>query len=249
MLDTLRQDAHFALRSLRRNRGFALVMILTLALGTGANTAIFSVAESVLLKPLPYPHDDQLVQLWSTGGKLALRPPGRGPLSYQQVQDVSGLHQAVSGIAAFTESRYNLSGQGQPHEVQATLASPSLFQLLGMQPALGRGFVPSDLREPVVVLSHGLWLQLFGGDAGAIGRAVTLDGKGFTVVGVMPAAFAFPDDGTQIWAPLGQAFVAQPDLETNPDFQAFNTVVRLRDGVDIPRLAADLSVIAAREPA
>jgi putative ABC transport system permease protein len=245
MLDTLRQDVHYSLRTLARNRGFALVMILTLALGTGANTAIFSVAESVMLKPLPYPRDDQLVELWSTGGKAALDPLGRGPLSYQEVQDISALHQDFSSLAGFTETRYNLSGQGEPREVQAGLASPSLFELLGVQPALGRGFAPSDLHAPVVVLSHGLWLQLFGGDAGAIGRVVTLDGRGYTVVGVMPPGFAFPDEGTQLWTPLGQAFVAQPELETNPDFQAFNTVARLRDGIDMARLTSDLAVVAA----
>ncbi len=249
MLETLRQDAHFALRSLRRNRGFALVMILTLALGTGANTAIFSVAESVLLKPLPYPHDDQLVQVWSTGGKVALRPPGRGPLSYQQVQEVSGLHQSLSGVAAFTDARYNLTGSGEAKEVQAVLASPSLFTMLGVAPALGRGFTPSDLHEPVVVLSHGLWMELFGGDAGAVGRTIVLDGAGYTVVGVMPASFSFPDDATQLWLPLGRAFADQPEMETNPAFQALSTVVRLRDGVDLPRLAADLAVVAAHQPA
>lgn len=249
VLERTSGDVRYALRTLRRNRGFALVMILTLALSTGANTAIFSVAESVLLKPLPYPHDDQLVQLWSTGGKIALRPPGRGPLSWQQVQDVGGIHQDLSGVAAFTETRYNLTGQGEPREVQAALASPSLFELLGVQPALGRGFAPSDLHDRVVVLSHGLWLRLFDGDASAVGHLITLDGKGYTVVGVMPAGFAFPDEGTEIWTPLGQAFVAQPELETNPDFQAFNTVARLRDGIEMQRLASDLAVVAARQNA
>jgi len=247
LLETTLGDVRYTLRTLRRNRGFALVMILTLALGTGANTAIFSVAESVLLKPLAYPHDDQLVQLWSTGGKVGLRPPGRGPLSWQQVQDVGGIHQDLSGVAGFTDTRSNLTGPGEPQEVQAALTSPSLFDVLGVQPALGRGFAATDLKEPVVVLSHGLWQRLYGGDAGAIGRVLTMDGKGYTVVGVMPADFAFPDDGTELWAPLGQAFVTQPDMETNPDFQALNTVVRLRDGVDLQRLQSDLAVVAIRQ--
>lgn len=249
-LETTLGDVRYALRSLRRNRGFALVMILTLALGTGANTAIFSVAESVLLKPLPYPHDDQLVQLWSTGGKIALRGPGaRGPLSWQQLQDVGALHQDVSGVAGFTETRYNLTGLGEPQEVQAALTSPSLFELLGVQPSLGRGFAPSELHDRVVVLSHGLSLQLFGTSAAAVGRTVTLDGNAYSVVGVMPADFAFPDDGTQIWTPLGQAFAAQPEMETNPNFRVLNAVARLRDRVAIQRLEADLAVVAARQPA
>jgi predicted permease len=247
MLETMASDVRYALRSLRRNRSFALVMILTLALSTGANMAIFSVAESVLLRPLPYPADDQLVQLWSTGGKVGAS--GRGPLSWQQVQSLGGLHRDLTGVAGFTGTRYNLTGNGDPVEVQAALASPSLFQLLGVQPALGRGFAPSDLHDPVVVLSHGLWLQLFGGDANAIGRPVTLDGTDYSVVGVMPADFAFPDESTQIWLPLGQAFAAQPELETDPDFMALNTIGRLRDGVDVRRLAADLSLVAAEQHA
>ena len=101
----------------------------------------------------------------------------------------------------------------------------------------------------MVVLSHGLWLQLFGGDQAAIGRLVTLDGKGYTVVGVMPAAFAFPDEGTQLWMPLGQAFVTQPDMETNPDFQALSTIARLRDGIEMPRMQSDLAIVAARQNA
>lgn len=249
-LDTTLGDVHYALRTLRRNRGFALVMILTLALGTGANTAIFSVAESVLLKPLPYPHDDQLVQLWSTGGKIALQGPGsRGPLSWQQLQNVGALRQDLRGVAGFTGTRYNLTGQGEPREVQAALASPSIFEVLGVPPAVGRGFASSELHDRVVVLSHGLSLELFGGDAGAVGRSVTLDGNGYRIVGVMPADFAFPDDGTQIWTPLGQAFAAQPEMETNTDFGALNVVARLRDGVAPARLGADLAVVAARQSA
>jgi putative ABC transport system permease protein len=245
VLDTLRQDAHFALRTLSRNRGFALVMVLTLALGTGANTAIFSVVESVLLKPLPYPQDDRLVELWSTGG-LPGTMKARMSLSYQEVQDAGGLHEDFTGLAAYTQTRYNLTGRGEPREVQATLTSSSLFDVLGVHPALGRSLTAADLREPVVVLSHGLWLQLFGGDAGAVGRVVTLDGNGYTVVGVMPAGFAFPDEGTQLWAPLGLGFVARPEMETDPNFHALNAVARLRDGIDVTRLESDLSVLAAR---
>ena len=133
------------------------------------------------------------------------------------------------------ETRYTLTGTGDPREVQSALASSSLFDVLKVPAALGRAFGESDLHEPVVVLSHGLWLQLFGGDAGAIGRLMTLDGKAFTVVGVMPAGFAFPDEGTELWLPLGQAFADQPEMETNPNFQALNTIGRLRNGVDVAR--------------
>lgn len=248
-LDRVWQDVRFAVRQFVRNPTFTAIVVLTVALGTGANTAIFSVAESVMLKPLPYSRDDQLVELWSTGGKAAFSAMGRTGLSYQEVQDVASLQHDMSGVAAFTETRYNLTGRGEAQEVQATLTSTSFVGLLGVRPALGVGFAPSDLHAPVVVLSHGLWMQLFGGDAGAVGRLLTLDDKSYTVVGVMPAGFAFPDEGTQLWAPLGQAFVAQPDMETNPDFQALNTIARLRDGIDMPRLKSDLAVVAARRRA
>ena len=235
------QDVRYAVRTLGRNRSFALVLILTLALSTGANTAIFSVAESVLLRPLPYPADDQLVEVWSTGGKVG--SAGRGPLSWQQLQHLEEFHRNLSAIAGFMETRYNLTGSGDPREVQAALASPSLFEVLKVAPALGRSFGPSELHEPVAVLSHGLWLQLFGGDAGAIGRLMTLDGKAGSG-GRDAGKFPFPDEGTEIWLPLGQAFADQPEMETNPNFQALNTIGRLRNGVDVARLTTDLSLIA-----
>lgn len=242
-------DVRYAVRALGRNRGFAVVMILTLALSTGANTAIFSVAESVLLKPLPYPHDDALVQVWTTGGKVALSGPGRGPLSWPQVQQLAELRSDVSDVAAFAGTRFSLTGQGDPTDVQALFASPSLFNLLGVPPARGRGFAPSDLHAPVAVLSYALAQQLFGNDPGTIGRTVTLDGVGYTVIGVMPAGFAFPDDGPQLWLPLGRAFADDPQDEANPAFEAFSAVVRLRDPGAVARLHSGLALLAAREPA
>jgi predicted permease len=248
MLDILKQDLRYALRTLGRSPGFAIVMVLTLALGIGANTAIFSVVESVLLKPLPYPHDNQLVQLESTGG-FGTVAHVRMALSNQEVQDASGMHGDFSAVAAYTEGRYNLTGAGEPREVQAGLVSPSLFQVLGIRPALGRALATSEMHEPVVVLSHALWTQIFGSDPNAVGRQVMLDDRSYTVVGVMPAGFAFPDEATQLWAPLGLAFEAQPQMETDPGFHALSTIARLRDGIDLKRLASDLAVVAARRTA
>ncbi len=245
MLDTVMQDLRFALRTLGRSPGFTLVMVLTLALGIGANTAIFSAVETVLLKPLPYPDDQQLVELWSTGG-VPGPAGGRFGLSWPEVQGVQGLKDDLTGAAAYQATRYNLTGVGEPREVQAELATPSLFGVLGVAPALGRGFADADLREPVVVLSHGLWTDLLGADPEAVGRTVTLDGRGFTVVGVMPAGFAFPDEGTELWAPLGQAFAKSPEMETDPDYHVFGAVARLREGVGLERLQPDLAVVAAR---
>ncbi len=249
-LESLAQDTRLALRMLGRSPGFTVVMVLTLALGIGANTAIFSAAETVLLKPLPYPHDDQLVELWSTGGQAAPGSSapvgGRFALSYQEYDEVRQLDGDVSGVAAHTRGRYNLTGLGEPREVQAELVAPSLFQVLDVRPAIGRAFTEAELREPVVVLGHGLWTEAFGGDPEVVGRVVTLDGRGYAVVGVMPAAFAFPDEGTELWVPLGLAFEAQPDMETDPRFHALGTVARLRDGVDLERLDSDLAVVAAR---
>ncbi len=242
MFDTLRLDLRFAGRSLRRNPGFALVVVLTLALGIGANSAIFSVVETVLLDPVPFPASDHLVGVWSTGRGGDMR----FGLSYPDYQDVKAMGRDFAGVAAFTQQRYNLTGRAEPREVEAGLVDPGLFAVLGVRPAAGRGFSDAELRDPVAVLSHGLAADMFGTDAAALGQSVQLDGRALSVVGVMPGSFAFPDDGVQLWIPLGAAFLAQPDAATDRDFHAFNTIARMRDDVDLGTVRSDLGVLASR---
>ena len=238
-------DLRYALRSLAKNPGFSAIAIVTLALGIGANTAIFSAVDAVLLKPLPYPNADRLVS-------LDTKVPGPGKdvygssMSYPDIQQLQTLNRDFAGVAAYRDARYNYSGPDQALELAATVVSPNLFGVLGVSPALGRGFTGAELHDRLAVLSYGMWATAFGSDRNIVGRAITLDGQSFTVVGVMPRGFAFPNEDTQLWVPLGEALRAAPQLEFNRHFYAFQSVARLAAGATLARARADVGVVAQR---
>ncbi len=238
----LTSDVRYALRSLRKNPGFTTVAVLTLALGIGANTAIFSVVNSVLLRPLPYAEPDRLVELFTQGRDAG----SRFSLSYPDMLEIQALTRDFSGVAPYTTQRYNFTSGGEPHEVRAAMATDDLFRVLRAEALVGRTFAASELREPVVILGDGLWSREFGRDRGVVGRAITLDGRPFTVVGVMPAGFHFPDEDTQVWVPLGQWFLTSPQAETDRHFYAFNAAARLAPAATMEQASADLSVVAQR---
>src|SRR5947209_9701006 len=156
MIDALMQDIRYALRTLAKSPGFTTAVVLTLALGIGANTAIFSVVDAVLLKPLPYPNADRLVS-------LDTKVPGPGKdifgsaMSYPDIQQLQALTKDFAGVAAYTYARYNYAGSGQASELAATVVSPNLFGVLGVSPAIGRGFTGAELHDRLAVLSHGMW--------------------------------------------------------------------------------------------
>jgi putative ABC transport system permease protein len=238
------QDLRFALRSLRKNPAFTAVAILTLALGIGANTAIFSVVDAVLLKPLPYPHADRLVQLsvrGAGGGRVAT-----SSMSYPDVKQLQALTKDFSGLAPYSNARYNFAGRDQARELAATIVSSGLFGVLGVSPAIGRAFTDPELHDAVVVLSYGMWATEFGSDPSIVGRTISLDGRTFTVVGVMPRGFAFPNEDTQLWVPLGEALRSNPQLEFNRHFYYFQTVARLAPAVTLAQARADVGVVAQR---
>ncbi len=243
-MNALMLDIRHALRAVRRNPGFAVVAVLTLALGIGANTAIFSVVNAVLLKPLPFRDADRLVTIGSSGPPGA--PKGRGAMSYPDIQDVSKLTGAITGIAGYSNDRVNLTGTGEPREVQVTRAATDFFDVLGAQPVVGRGFNASETHAPVAVISHALWVSSFNGDKSALGRTVTLDGKTFTVIGVMPAGFSFPDGNTQAWVPFGWAVADAPALAATRMYRAFGTVARLAPGATLGKLNGDLQLLSQR---
>src|SRR6185295_11399977 len=229
-MSTLLQDLRYAVRTLRHSPGFTIVIVLTLALGIGANTAIFSVVDAVLLKPLPYPHADRLVS-------LDTKVPGPGKdiygraMSYPDMQQLQALTKDFAGVAAYTYTSYNYAGADQARELAATVVSPNLFDVLGVTPAIGRGFTGAELHDPIAVLSYGMWATAFGSDRNIVGRVINLDGQSFTVVGVMPRGFAFPNENTQLWVPLGEALRSNPRLEFNRHLYAFESVARLAAGV------------------
>src|SRR5882672_10038929 len=188
MAETLLQDIRYATRVLAKHKGFTLVAVLTLALGIGANTAIFSVVNELLLRPLPFPDAQRIVMVWE------VTPKGRHQNTTSRANFRSWRDQSESfeGMAAFSDQRLNLTGAGDPEEVSVQLATPELFQVLGVEPILGRAIMQDDARSDapgVTVLSYGFWQRRFGGDPRVVGKPIMLNGTSFTVVGVMPAGF------------------------------------------------------------
>src|SRR5216117_106197 len=201
MTSSLFADVRYGLRQLRLNPGFAAIAIVTLALGIGANTALFSVVRSVILKPLPYREPERLARVWMDNRRLQMREDWASYLNYQ---DYKRLGTSFESIAAFTQPTLNLVSDGEPERVRGTFAEAALFEVLGASPIVGRLFTQQEEtagKENVVLIGWGLWQRHFGG-GDALGKSLDFDGRRFTVVGVMPAGFAFPAKNTEFWAPL-----------------------------------------------
>lgn len=193
--DILRQDLRYTWRSLRRSPGFALMAVLVIALGIGATTAAFSVTDYVLLRPLPYRNPDRLVKLWEN-----LPNYSRIELSPANFRDWKRASHSFEAMGSFHEDSTNLVGQGNPERLEGTATDSELLPMLGVQPLLGRLFAPEDDRAGAagtVILSHSLWQNIFGGDQRVVGRKVIFNDEPYTVIGVMPAAFKFPNRETE----------------------------------------------------
>ena len=247
-LETLAQDVRYAARMLARQPGFTAVAALTLALGIGANTAIFSVVEAVLLRPLPYRHAGRTVLLWES---QRLRDLPRNVVNPANFLDWREQAKSFDQMAAFADLRYNLTGAGDPEEVPAQIVTPNLFPLLGARAELGRTFTPEDAKsghDDVAILSHGLWRRRFGGAPGIIGRTLSLNGHAVTVIGVMPPGFqwfiqekSLTGKPAQLWVPLG--FTEENRVRRGRYLQA---VARLAPGVSLARARAEMDAIAGR---
>src|SRR6202167_2770003 len=218
----LGQDIRYALRQLNRSRGFAVVAILTLALGIGANTAIFSVIDSILLEPLPFPHQDRLGQI--IGDQNFTNSPKGWIRAYQQRSHALA---SISGYSLNTE--FNVTGAGNAARAFGSTVSANLFETLGVRPALGRFFSSAeavDGQDRVIVLSNGFWKQQFGADPNVVGRTILLDGVNREVIGVAPPETHFPDFDTQFWIPIAFRPGDMYDPWTVFSYQAIG---RLRD--------------------
>jgi len=238
------QDLKSALRQLRTAWGFALLAIVTLALGIGANTAMFTVVESVLLRPLPYPHADRLLNIGPKGVK------GFGSMSYLNYRDVRDQTQRMAAVGGYSEDVSVVEGKEGSVSVLAPRMTPNIFPMLGAQPLIGRTFTTSDGEAggpQVALLSEGLWRQSFSADPGILGRNVKIGGIERTVVGVMPASFRFPDSigpeiETGLWLPL------QPSGEMLKDrgYDFFNILGEAKAGVTAAQVQQELDAIAQR---
>lgn len=248
-LETSFQDLRYALRMLRKSPGFAVVAILTLALGIGANTAIFSVVDAVLLKPLPFPNPASLTMVWEDNPTYGLvRNTVAPPNLFHWEQQ----NHCFSAMAPFVDQPTNLTGAGQPEQVTAEYVSPNFFSLLGVNPMLGRGFAQGEDqpgKSNVVVLSYGLWKSKFGGDPSIIGQTVQLSGAANTVIGVTAPDFDFfisefslTGERPQLWAPLEQP-PAWHDWSKVGRF--LRVIARLNPGISLAQAQAQMNVVAA----
>ena len=244
------QDLRFAARYLLKRPAFTLIAVAALALGLGANTAIFSVVNAVLIRPLPFPASDELVVLWSHN---PAETPEREQLSADDFLDWRARSTTLSGMAAWLYWGLSMTGTGEPEDVTVARVSPNMFGILGVQPARGRTFLPEEEqlgREKVVILSHSFWAQRFGSDERIVNRTIHLDGKPYTVVGVMPPAFQFPDDSdVRMWVPL--AFT--PSDRRHRTQRMFYVLARRAPGMTMDRVTSELrtitSALAADHPA
>jgi predicted permease len=246
LLDELRQDLRYGLRALRKSPGFATVAILTLALGIGANTAIFSVVHAVLLSPLPYAAPDRLLLI-----KEILPDVGPAPVdvSGPDITLIQKLNHVFEGVGGFRVWTYEFSGKGDPQRVTADRVSSDLFEVLGVGPALGRNFSPEEesFGHQVVILSYGLWQRRFGAQENILGQTINLDRKPYTVIGVMPQSFVFPLPGmaqgvaADLWVPLG---LTKEELADFGDNFSYTVLGRLKPGIPPTQADADLQLVA-----
>lgn len=247
MIENLFADLRYAFRQLRKSPAFTAAAVLTLALGIGANTAVFSVVNAVILRPLPFPEPARLVALEALDRRSGPLPSN---FSYPNFFDLRRYNQVFEYIVSYRTSNFSLSGAGMPMHLSGAIVSADLFSLLRIQPALGRGFLPEEEQagQRVVVLSHELWKAEFSGDATILDRAITLDSQPYTVVGVMPSGFAFPVGNTKVklWTTLARdatADTATPMTEQR-GARMLNAIARLKPGVSIETALAQMDTIA-----
>ncbi len=239
-LDTLLQDLRYALRMLAKSPGFAAIAILTLALGIGANTALFSVVNGVLLNPLAYPHAGELVAVYGTTVGL-----DQGQITYLNFLDWQRGTQTLSSMAMYRNQDYNFVGTGEAERLSGYMISADFFTTLGVKPILGRNFVSADDRtgvEPVVILSGGFWKRKFGSSVDIIGKSITLNGTSYTIVGVMPADFAFYGRDQDVYTPIGQW--NDPTFRDRRIDMSARAIGRLKTGVTLPQAKADMDGVA-----
>jgi predicted permease len=242
----LRQDIRFALRMMRKNVGFTAVAVITLALGVGANTAIFSVVHGTLLRPLPYASGDELVivrQLDPRAGSA------EHLYSVAEVNDYRQQNQTLSGLVEYHNMRFTLFGHGEAERVQTGVVSANFFDLFGVKPILGRAFLPADEQPgapPVLVLSYEYWQRSQGGDPNIVGKTFEMNDKVHTVVGVLPPVPQYPDENDVYMTTSACPFRSDPKFIANRGNRMMRAFARLKPGVNIEQARADLETIAGR---
>src|SRR5687768_4814181 len=240
-MESLFKDIRYGLRSLLKHPTFTAISIVTLALGIGANSAIFSVVNAVVLRPLPYQDSERLAMLWTTKDASQEQP-----FSFADYNDLKSQTKSFSALGAASPLwNFIIAGDGEPEPMQGLYVSANLFELLRVAPEKGRGFTADEDRTggpPVVIISRALWERRFGGDPNAIGKILSISGTTATVVGIMPAQFQFLEPAAELWVPLAQNQFASSARQV----RLLSVVGRLNDGVQASEANAELTGIAKR---
>jgi putative ABC transport system permease protein len=246
-IETLTQDLRFGIRMFLKNPGMTAALILTIALGIGLNSALFSVVNTLLLNPLPFPDADRLIYVWTRSDRISSHRLGATPEEFPEWRKQT---QSFTGIAALARTSFNLSGTDEPERISSACVSPNFFSVLGITPALGRDFLPQeeDLKDGrVVILSHSLWQRRFNTDPSLIGRTITLNDVPYVVVGILPPGFRLPQiqegiSETELWTPLVPRFW----LRIAAGAPVLSVFARLKPGLALEAAQAELNSIARR---
>jgi putative ABC transport system permease protein len=233
----LKQDLKYGMRMLSQRPGFSLVIVLTLAMSIGVNTVVFSVANALLLRSLPYANPEQLVVLWSV-----YRANNKAYASAANFRDWQQQNHVFQGLAAYDTQRFNVTGGDRPEALDAALVSANFFSLLGVLPVEGRSFQAEEeqpANNHVAIISNDLWQRRFGSNSGAIGKTLVLDGESYSIVGIMPPGFGFPEK-VELWLPL--TFV--PEELADRGYNHLVAIGRLKPGVNLPQAQAEMGAIA-----
>ncbi|HET8648354.1 MAG TPA: ABC transporter permease, partial [Vicinamibacteria bacterium] len=244
-LETLGQDLRYGARSLRRNPGFTGVVALTLGLGIGANTAVFSVVRGVLLRPLPYARGQEVVALHQP----ALSGAGDIGFSVKEVKDYGALTPSLEDVVEYHSMNFTLLGGPEPQRVRTGVVSAAFFDVLGVEALLGRTFRPGEDAmgaEPLLVLSHSYWQQRLGADPHVIGRHFEMNDRVHTVVGVLPALPGYPDDNDVYMPASACPFRSNPVTMENRQARGYQAFARVKEGLPLERALADVATVAER---
>ncbi|HEY0350263.1 MAG TPA: ABC transporter permease [Pyrinomonadaceae bacterium] len=247
-MSELIRDLRYGFRLLLKHPSSAIIVVITLALGIGANTAIFSVVNAIVFRPLPYTVPNQLVGLWT---RDLQRPGSQYPAALPTIRDWQQQAHTMSGIAAYAFNRFHVTGAEGTDETRGVFTTTNFFNVLGVQPALGRSLRPADEHDHVLLLSDQFWQRRYHGDRNVIGKTINLNAESFTIIGVMPPSFRFPTPDIEVWSSLDPIYStnkpgSSPDWINSRSLRGYRVVGRLRDGVSTEQGQAEMSTIAER---
>jgi putative ABC transport system permease protein len=242
-MSVLLQDLRFAIRQMAKRPGFTAIILLTMALGIGANAAIFSVLDAVLLRPLPYSQPERLIKVWTRFTGIGA-PNDQNWVSAPEFRDFQQLNHSFSDLAAMSGASFNLGVKGSPQRVVGAAVTPNLFSMLGVQPQLGRKFLPEEAqpgRDKEVILSYAIWRRVFAANPNIVGTSIRIDGVPYSVIGVMPEGFEYPSEA-EVWGPL--AFSPDDLSENSRGGHGLEVLGRIKPGLSLAQVQSDMDRVS-----